>query len=395
MRKLFDVLSSLGLACVLLILLGLLTWLGTLEQVDHGLFETQKKYFESFVLTHDFGGFVLPLPGANLVLTLLFVNLFMGGVIRIRKGWRMSGILITHAGILMLLLSGFVKLYYSQDGHVTLFEGDSASEFQSYYRWELVITEETPGGLRQWRVPQEQFTDAPAAIGAVGEADVQDLEPVRLVADELPFELELSHFMPNSQPLPKGPMFEVDVPVVDGFFLREEDKDAEAERNVAGLYATALLPDGTRQRGILHGWAAAPWTVSTDEGRFALQLRKERYPMPFAVILDKFTKEDHPGISMARSFSSDVTVVEDGTPRRVRIEMNHPLRDGGLVLYQASWGPADARPGTPLFSTLSVVRNPADQWPKWACWVIFFGLVIHFGLKLNRYVKREMHKATT
>ena len=42
--------------------------------------------------------------------------------------------------------------------------------------------------------------------------------------------------------------------------------------------------------------------------------------------------------------------------------MNEPLRDGGLVLYQASWGPVGrAGPATPLFSTFAVVRNPADQ----------------------------------
>ena len=79
----------------------------------------------------------------------------------------------------------------------------------------------------------------------------------------------------------------------------------------------------------------------------------------------------------------------------MKIEMNRPLRDQGLVLYQASWGPANARPGTPLFSTLSVVRNPADQWPTWACLVIFLGLVIHFGRRLWIYVRRETRKLAT
>ena len=49
LKKLFASLSSFlasfGFAAILLVFLTLLTWLGTLEQVEHGLFETQKKYF--------------------------------------------------------------------------------------------------------------------------------------------------------------------------------------------------------------------------------------------------------------------------------------------------------------------------------------------------------------
>jgi hypothetical protein len=381
-RAALRVLSSLGLSCTLLVLLGLLTWLGTLEQVEYGLFEVQKKYFESLFLLHDFGGFQLPLPGAGLVLGLLFVNLLLGGIVRLRKGWSMAGILITHLGIALMLVSGFVKLFFSEDGHVTLYEGQSASTFQSYYRWELAISEDLGNGRARERVvPQEDFSDA--LSGA----------PVTLRAAGLPFALELEHFLPNCSPLPKGPMFDVELPVVDGFFLQAHPKDKEAERNIAGLYATAVGADGRRQQGILWGAMAAPWTVSTPEGRFAVELRKERYPMPFTVRLEDFTKLDHPGTDMARAFSSDVTVIEGQTSRPVRIEMNHPLRDGGLVLFQASWGPAGAPPGTPLFSTLSVVRNPADHWPLYSCIVIAAGLLLHFTRKLARYVRVEARNA--
>ena len=55
-KRAFEFLGSIALSCILLILLGLLTWLGTLEQVEFGLYEVQKKYFESFVLVHDAGG---------------------------------------------------------------------------------------------------------------------------------------------------------------------------------------------------------------------------------------------------------------------------------------------------------------------------------------------------
>jgi hypothetical protein len=375
-----GVLSSLGLSCTLLLLLGLLTFLGTIEQVDHGLFDVQKKYFESFFLVHKSGIVPIPLPGANLVLCLLAVNLFLGGLVRLRKSWNTAGILVTHIGIALLLIAGFIKMYHSQDGHVTLFEGDTADEFQSYYRWEIVVHEDLGDGrVKQHIAPEEDFAEA-----AHGKAT--------LTSAELPFSLELTHLLGNCDPMPKGPMFEVEVPVVDGIFLNELEKAKEAEQNVAGCYATVVAA-GQRQEGILYGLALAPWTVEVAGRRFGIDLRHERYPMPFTVRLDDFTKLDHARSTMARHFSSDVTVFEAGTSRSVHIKMNEPLRDEGLVLYQASWGPSNARPGDPLFSTLAVVRNPADQYPLYACIVIATGLILHFGRKLVRHIRIEAKTA--
>ena len=388
LRKIFNgvvnTFSSLGLSVVLLLLLGLLTWLGTLEQVEHGLYDVQKKYFESFFLIHDSGPVPLPLPGANLVLCVLAVNILVGGMIRIRKSKQTAGIIITHVGIALLLLSGFVKMYFSQDGHVSLYPGEQAATYQSYYRWEVVVYEDLGNGrVKEYIVPKEDFVEASEST-------------VTLTSGDLPFDLELSGMMGNCRTMPKGPMFEVDVPVVDGVFLMERDKDTMAERNVAGLYVTAVHEDGRREEGLLFGLQRHPWTVHAGAGHerhFAVDLRHEQYPMPFSIRLDKFTKEEHARTTMASSFSSDVTLVESGVSREVEISMNEPLRDRGLVVYQASYGPDNAPPGTEMYSTLSVVRNPADQYPLYACIVIAAGLILHFSRKLVRYVRIEAKTA--
>jgi cytochrome c biogenesis protein ResB len=381
--RILDFFSSLKLACVLLILLGLLTWLGTLEQVDHGLYEVQKKYFESFVLLHPVGPISIPLPGANLVLCTLFVNLLVGGVVRLRKGVATTGILIGHLGILLMLVAGFVKAYFSQEGHATLFEGQHTRTFESYYLWEIAVIE--PLGstrAREHIAPQEMFADATGA------------EPARLTEPGLPFDLEVQYFMPNCQPMPKGPMFDVDVPVVDKAFLRAEPRNAEAEQNVAGCYLTAIdKATGERTQSIQWAMQSAPWTVKSAGKDWAVELRHERYPLPFLLALEDFTKEDHPRLNMPKLFQSDVTVVEGGSSRRVRISMNEPLRTDGLVVYQASWGPSNAQPGDNLFSTFAVVRNPADHMPLYSCIVIAIGLVLHFGRKLTLYVRREARRA--
>ena len=382
-KALVDLFSSLGLSAVLLALLGLLTWLGTLEQVEHGLYDVQKKYFESWGLIHRAGPVPIPLPGASLVLALLTVNLVVGGLIRIRKGWSMAGILVTHVGILMLIGAGFVKWKFSDEGHVTLYEGESADYYQSYYLTELVVTHAgEEGGWVERTVPVAVFDEATGSV------------PVVLRPETLPFDVELRHYMSNSRPLPKGPMFEVDVPVVENTFLRSVPRDPEAERNMAGLHVTVAPKDGTaRQQGWLWVLAEDPFTATVDGVPYGIQLRKVRYPMPFTVVLDDFRKVDHPRMQMAKSFESDVAVVEQGTPRELTISMNKPLRDAGLVLYQASWGPSNARPGDPLFSTFAVVRNPADKYPLYACIVIAAGLLLHFVAKLLRFVRREVQTA--
>ncbi len=374
-----DFFSSLGLSCALLILLAVLTYLGTIDQVEHGLFEAQKKYFESIIVFNAIGP--IPLPGAYLVMMTLFVNLVLGGLVRIRKGWATAGVIIGHIGILMMLGAGLVKFYWSNEGHVTLYEGQSKSEYESYYDWELVVLEPTAKGTTI------EHPIAPKAVesstGAQG----------RVFKDPtLPFDLQLTHYMRNCRVMPKGPMFEVDVPVIDGAFLSELSLDKETEQNVPGLYATAIGRDGTHTTGIVTGEANGPLSATFDGKSFGLILRRQKFPMPFAVRLDKFTKEDHPRMSMAKEFSSDVTVTGPNSTRALKISMNQPLRDKGLVLYQASWGPSNARPGDRLFSTLAVVSNPSDKWPLWSCLVIAAGLLLHFSRKLVRHVRLEGSK---
>lgn len=380
LKGFLDALASLGLSCVLLVLLAVLTYLGTIDQVDNGLFEAQKKYFESIVVWNAIGP--IPLPGAYLVMILLCINLVLGGFVRIRKNWATAGVLVVHLGILMMLGAGLVKFLYSREGHVTLFEGQAKSEFESYYDWELVVLEPTGKGTTiEHPIPPKALESSTGAQG-------------RTFRDPtLPFSLQVTHYMRNARELPKGPMFEVPVPVLDGMFLSEQPLEKEAEQNTPGVYVRATGSDGKPVDGIVSGDQNAPWPVSFGGKTYGIELRRQRFPMPFEVRLDKFTKEDHPRMMMAKEFSSDVTVREAGSTRAVKISMNQPLRDKGLVLYQASWGPSNARPGDRLFSTLAVVSNPSDQWPLWSCLVIALGMLLHFSRKLVRHVRIEGSKS--
>ncbi len=360
-------LASLRLSCLLLVLLGLLTWLGTLEQVHSGLYDVQRKYFESFVLVHDFGPLAVPLPGANLVLSLLALNLILGGFVRIRKSRETLGILVTHAGIVLLLVAAFVKHHASQDGRVTLREGESADWFESDQRWELAVRESLPdGGVRQHVVPFDALERAGGAA------------PVQVAAEGLPFTLAVREAHSNCRPAARGAQ---DVQFVP------EPRDREVGRNIPGArFDVVLAGSDAPLEGLIWGAQRAPFAAIVDRRRFEFDLRRERHPLPFTLSLADFRKEDHPRSSMPRSFESDVLVDGD---RKVTISMNEPLRAGGLVVYQASWGPQGAGPDAVLFSTFAVVRNPADALPLIACIVIALGLMHHFTRKLVRHVKLQ------
>ena len=383
--------SSLGFTVVLLLFLALLTFLGTLEQTEYGLYDVQKKFFESAFLVHDIGFLKVPLPGAGLVQLLLFLNILVGGIVRMRWSWKRAGILVTHFGIAFLLFSGFWKLYFAEEGHVTLYENESASHYQSYYLWEISVSRELEDGkYLEYVIPHEEFVDATGP------------EPVTLFHEELPFDLDVSHFMRNGIPEGFTGGMAPGVPVVDGVYFHEEVPEKDTENNRAGLYADVVVKSsGERIPGLLWGFdfhkatrrQSANWAVDIDGQEWLIDLRRTRYPMPWTLTLDTFTKKEHARTTMPSEFSSDVSVASAADARKIKIEMNEPLRDEGLVVYQSGWGPQTAEPGESLFSTLSVVRNRADHWPEYSCWIIAVGLLIHFIWMLFRYVSSELAKA--
>jgi len=383
MKSLIHFLGSYGLAVALLGILFLLTLFGTFAQVHTSLYEVQAMYFNSRGLVHYLFGVVpLPLPGGVTVMTILAVNLLVGGFIRVRWSWRTAGVLVTHVGIALMLLAGLVKLSLAEEGHLTLYEGQRSNEYVSYYEWEVAI----------WDANGRADTDE----YIIGHQDLIDLQGERVGKfrnADLPFVMSLSHFTQNARAMPKGPMWETPFPVVDGYALKEMPPEDNAEHNVAGMYVTTQPKDGgPEELGILPGLSRVPHTFDAGGKSWAVALRHRTYPMPYTIVLDKFTRDLHPGTGMASRFMSDVTMIDEKEQRPLEIEMNEPLREGGLVLFQASWGPSNAGPGDPLFSTFSVVRNPSDHWPLISLIITGIGLIYTFGYKLNKYIQKQLKK---
>lgn len=371
-------LSSYALACIILVLLTLLTYLGTIEQARLGLYLTKQKYFESFFLIHYLpGGLPLPLPGVYLLLIIFSINLILGGLLRLKRRPSHIGLFIIHGGILYLLVAGLVTHEFAYDGQMTLAEGQTSNRFQSYHDWEIALVDVTdPDDPVEYLIPEDQFEHLRGDQSRVFQHP------------ELPFDARLSGFAENAQVVPKGPMFDAPMPVVDGFFVNPIRPEKDNEFNMAAVYVTLLDKEGDgERREILWARSLLPLTLEAGDRTWALWLRRQTWSLPFSIQLTDFQHEYYPGTRRPRNYQSDVVKIENGAEQPVKIRMNEPLRHAGFTFFQASFREEPER--GEVYSTFAVVRNPADHWPLYSLYVITAGLIIHFGQRLLRYLKTE------
>ncbi len=380
-RIVYDFLSGFHVATVTLLLLLVLTWLATLEQIDAGLYPTLNKYFswKSPWLIPELNGKTVPiiLPGGYYVSALLLINMTLGGIIRIRKGWRQAGNLISHFGIVFMLLGGGVAHHFSERGNMAIYEGQTSNVAEDFHEYVVELAESKEGRIEKIHVIRGRFLTG-----------LEAGNPREFRFGDLPLSLEISGYLGNCQPESKL----INAPragelVVDGYYLRELDSHVETERNIAGCYARVLNADGSKSDPfILWGGQFHPYTVNVNGRNFTIDMRKRLWPMPFDVKLDKFTADFHPGTSRPAKFISDVRRVENGREAEVRIQMNEPMRYEGFTFFQASYGPSDAKPGDEMYSVFEIVRNPADHWPEYSLYVVAFGMLVTFLTKLGGHL---------
>lgn len=380
--RIFRFLSGYGLAVTCLLLLLVLTWLSTLEQPFKGLYEVQKRYYDAgawFVVPDlpwipriNGKPLFIPLPGAYLVSAVLFVNLLLGGLVRIRKGWKNIGVIIAHFSMVSMLFAGFVSHMYSKEGIMFVMKGDTTDYAQSYTEYTIEACEIVDGKKTRPHVVKAEY--------------LKTLEPdeVRKIEfPDLPFDIKVSHWMRNSQVV-KAPADGQNPLVVDGMALQDKEVSATEEENAAGCYVDVLPKSdgGKTRRLLLYGPVGDAVTATVDGKIYGFTLVREIWPMPFQVKLDESVGEYYPGTHKPSSFMSVITRLADNGEKRFTIKMNEPMRYGGYTLYQARWSGETERPQ----SGFAIVKNPSDQWPKYSLYVAMLGLFIHFGVKLGGFV---------
>lgn len=364
--RLWVWLGSARLTVYGLSLLMALTFWGTLYQVEHGLYLAKERFFDSWVVL--IGGFV-PFPGTQLVLAILIVNLLVY-LMRLVFQQRMAfGLLITHLGLLMMLLGGAITHHYASESQLTLQEGETGSASASYGHWELAV----------WS------SDGPVREVMAYAADRLQPGDVRRF-DDAGLSVRVEDYHRNARAFQStAPQTNPAISKLGITSLRSARLAKEPGENIAGAIL-AIQPDGGEPvRAILFGEDEIPQPFEHNGNTYTLALRRAREPLPFVVRLVDFRREMHPGTEMARHFSSVVSVNADGVDREMTISMNKPLRDRGYTLYQASYR---EDPDGTQWSTFAVTHNYGRLVPYVSTGIIVFGMAWHFVAMMIRRARR-------
>lgn len=398
-RSIARALASLKLTVLLLSLAIVLVFAGTTVQKEMGIWEVQKMYFHSYFVWVDVRLFAplwqwgfahlpgrLPMPGGFTIIGLLLVNLTAAHLMRFKFTWKRSGILLTHGGLILLILGEVITASVATEGHMQIDEGQTVSFIEDTRNAELAIIDPLPGN-------EEQVVAIPHS-----RLEKQDL----ISYPTLPFNVRIEKYFANSEPL--GPMQVSQLPLkpnqreIDGgearVTFREVAKVSGVESTQDMPTAQVSLESGGQNiaRFPLSTYVGERTELSIDGHVYQFQLRWKRSYKPFSLTLLKFSHDVYTGTAdpergdsgMARNFASNVRLVDPtrNEDREVKIWMNHPLRYAGETFYQASFKPGDKT------TILQVVNNPGWVIPYVSCAMVALGLVVHFMMMLVAFIER-------
>ena len=368
MQRALKLLGSLRITVIGLVFLLILTVWGTLYQADHGLYGAQERFYQSWYFL--IGGF-LPFPGAQLVMTVLFINLLAAMLVLAIRGRLHWGLVVTHLGLMLMLTAGAVTFYLGKESHLSLVEGEASNVAMTYNEWELALLPTSDGKPRE-----------------VSALDAKWLQPGRTIplpGERLALRIEEAHRNCQATREPVD-----DAPGSGSGYTKlvSRPRNKEPAEDMPGVLFTLL--EGGREKGRYLVWGGDPApTLIRDEGvDRPLALRRQRVPLPAMIQLIDFRRELHPGSGIAKSYSSQVLVkTGKGLDRKVLISMNKPLRLNGFTFYQSSFS---AGPGGTEISTLSVVRNYGRLMPYIATGATVVGMLLHFvGMLIHRLSRRS------
>jgi len=395
-----------------------LVFIGTLAQVDEGLYNAQARYFRQwliFGLTISGHRIPLLLPGGYLIGTMLLLNLVAAHLYRFQLSVKKIGIQIIHSGVILLLVGQLATDMLAHESQVQFVEGQTKPYAESSRSCELAFTTDTG-------TDSEQVIALPGRLLAQG-GDIQN--------KNLPFTIHVKSFWPNSEPSFRAPMMKNDAPLTPNgvaaswdFHPADETKSME-DKNVPTALIEIIGPNGSLGDWVVSDWTSdaqmvegiqqgymqqlgpqmaekvtaqltQPQAVTINGKQYTFALRPERVYFPFSLKLLKATHTVYTGTDIPKDFRSRVALHNPATgeDREVEISMNHPLRYAGLTFYQYQMdaGQAARQAGRAPSSVLQVVRNPSWLTPYIGCGMVALGLVIQFMYHLIGFLSKRTMK---
>jgi len=359
--------GSLKLTVVCLVLLAVLTVWGTVYQAENGLYQAQVKFFFSWVF-FIFG--FIPFPGTVLVMFVLFINLVFSLIYRIKFRLSNVGNMITHMGIIILLVGGGLTFYFSEESSLMLREGEISNMSTSRHVFELAVWEYKGGEKEIYAVDTNDFSSGKT-----------------LSFSDLGLRLAVSEYYTNCSALTSGDS----TAVVNGSGIKSlspRGRALEVAENTAGIMlAVEPQSGGNAATVLLYGQESNPTTLTMNSRNYGFILRKKKIQLPLEIQLKDFRIKWYPNSQIPKSYESTVKMTAvDGVERDVVISMNKPLRYADLTFFQSSYYLA---PDKTEYSIFAVVKNTGRLLPYISSITIFTGMLIHFLMMMWRRRKNS------
>ncbi|PTY07348.1 ResB protein required for cytochrome C biosynthesis [Opitutaceae bacterium EW11] len=367
---------SLKLTVVLLAISVLLVFFATLDQTNLGIWGIQHKWFQSFIVLQDVKGIPVPIfPGGYFVGGLLFFNLIAAHIYRFKFTWKKAGLLLTHFGLIILLVGELLSGLWQEEYHMRLDNGETKNYSESPHFDELAIVNASDP---EW----DDVVAIPAQLLKRGKTLQHPKLPFRVVVKDFypNAQLQMRNQVPNAAPSPATAGFGPEIVATPLPVTYRQD-----ERNLSTAYVELVGPQGSLGTWLVSTNIEQPQSFDYEGKTWRLVLRPERLYTHFTVQLVKFSHDRYAGTEIPKNFSSKVRLkTDDGhTDREVLIYMNNPLRFQGLTFYQSGFENNDRT------SILQVVRNPSWLLPYVACLILFVGLTLHFGISLVAFASKR------
>ncbi len=409
-KKVLRTVASLRLTVILFALSIFLVFAGTLAQADEGIWTVVGKYFRSALVWIPVQVFIpnklqlkipgaFPYPGGWLLGGILLVNLLAAHALWLvtmltAPGFRFmmlvkrSGIILLHAGIIVMMLGELIAGLYQVEGYLSIEEGRWANFLEHRMYTELAVIRPTPEG--------DKVVAVPASF----------LQKDGTLRDErLPFDVEVVKYMKNSAAPVEAPADAAPgsarnpATAGDGrTYVTAEANEApgtDSSSDLASAYVTFRDKASGASLGtyLLSTWfsgvlpdADLPQRVTCDGQKYDVYLRFKRSYKPYSVYLYKFEHDKYLGTDTPKNYASRIRLLDKGEDedREAYISMNSPLRYRGETFFQADFF-KDGRRGT----VLQVVRNPGWLLPYVSCGIVAAGMLIHFGISLVGFLARR------
>lgn len=293
---------------------------------------------------------------------------------------RKAGIVLIHAGLVLMLVGEFVTGLAAEEGQVAIPEFGGSNYIYDIREAELAfVTPLSSGKERHVVIPRSML---------VRSAD--EAKPIE--HPELPVSVRVDRYMANSTPVPEGP--NPDDPSSIHWSVAEEEPYDGLDENVDHPSAViSLIRDGrVIGRHTVSAYSIVdPIEVQINGQPWRAYLRFKRTPLDYTLQLSNFRADKFTGTETARNYSSDLHLVDaQGQKRDVFVKMNQPLRHDGKAFYQQSFFQARTNLNTGTF--LQTADNPGSWIPYMSCVIVTVGLCAQFGASLLRYGRRTAAK---